>query len=155
MCGVTPLSGLEVVNQITNSVQIVKQRLEVKAMSNRFDELAKQLQESLGLMEAAYLENPDKFLADALKFEEESAGGIMLDELLPCPACGNEVEWTNSRDIDILTSRIACTCCELSCFHVDTRAFVTLLNLDYETTRLKYNTWCLTSPKYYGDYSWE
>lgn len=78
----------------------------------------------------------------------------MKDELLPCPACGNEVEWTNSRDRDLLTSRIQCTCCELSCFHVDSLAFVSLVSLDYETTLLKYNAWCLTKPKSYSDHTW-
>ena len=43
-----------------------------------------------------------------------------VEGLKPCPRCKGEVEWTNSRDLDILTSRVECTQCELSVFHVDT-----------------------------------
>lgn len=71
---------------------------------------------------------------------------------LPCPRCkGCNVEWTNSRDIDLLYQEVHCPDCELSTFPIETLAFIDLPNLDYETSVMKYNAWVLTDPtSYYG-----
>lgn len=76
-------------------------------------------------------------------------------DLLPCPQCKSEnVEWTNSRDLDILSSYIRCDDCGLTTFNVDTMCFIDLPNLDYETTVLKYNAWVMTSPICYHEDNW-
>lgn len=76
-------------------------------------------------------------------------------DILPCPRCGGEVEWTNSRDLELLSSYMRCFNCDLGTFNVDTCAFVSLPDLDYETTLMKYNAWCKTNPTKYFDESWE
>lgn len=72
-------------------------------------------------------------------------------ELERCPNCDGEVEWSNCRDLDIQTSFIECTVCQLRTFHVDSMAFINLPNVDYISTALKYNAWCKTNPKFYGE----
>lgn len=77
-------------------------------------------------------------------------------EFLPCPRCGStDVEWTNSRDLDILTSCVSCNGCDLNTFHVDTMAFLMLDNMDYESSLMKYNAWVKTNPKRYYEEDWE
>lgn len=76
------------------------------------------------------------------------------DYLHPCPKCGGLVEWTNNRDLDVLSSYIGCDNCDLMFFQVETMAFDRLPNLDYETTVMKYNAWCKTQPKGYRDDFW-
>lgn len=77
-------------------------------------------------------------------------------ELESCPRCKSDaVEWTNSRDLDVLTSHAYCTNCELSTFNVETSAFVHLPSLDYETTVMKYNKWAKTNPKSWHEDNWE
>ena len=79
------------------------------------------------------------------------------EDISPCPSCGGEVEWSNSRCLNILESKIQCSNCDLSFFHVEDvvlSSFEELPNLDYETTLLKYNAWCATNPKYYGEHKW-
>lgn len=44
--------------------------------------------------------------------------------------------------------------CDLNTFRVETTAFVMLPNLDYETTKLKYNAWCETKPTRYCEEEW-
>ena len=75
--------------------------------------------------------------------------------LLPCPRCKSEdVEWTNSRDLDILTNYVSCNNCDLTTFRIETTCFINLPNLDYETTVLKYNAWVMTNPTRYYDEDW-
>jgi hypothetical protein len=76
--------------------------------------------------------------------------------LAPCPRCKSEsVEWTNFRDGNILESHIGCNNCDLLTFMVETVLmddYTILPNLDYETTKIKYNAWAATNPK---RYKWE
>ena len=74
-----------------------------------------------------------------------------MSELEPCPKCSGCVEYTSSRDRGILSSYIRCDNCDLMFFLVETTAFQRLPNLDYETTLMKYNAWCKTSPTSYCD----
>ena len=78
---------------------------------------------------------------------------INSEGFLPCPRCsGTKVEWTNSRDIDLLYQGVYCPDCDLSTFPVTTLAFADLPSLDYETSVMKYNAWVMTNPKgYYCD----
>lgn len=77
-------------------------------------------------------------------------------DFLPCPRCGcSKIEWTNSRDLNILQQSVYCTNCELSTFRVETMAFINLKNLDYESSLLKYNSWVKTNPKRYCEEVWE
>lgn len=78
--------------------------------------------------------------------------------IAPCPRCNGEVEWTNSRDLNILNSHMHCSDCELTTFNIETVLFTklgVLPNKDYETTLMKYNTWCCTNPTSYGEENWE
>lgn len=80
---------------------------------------------------------------------------LVETEFLPCPRCGSaEVTWSNSRDLDIRRSYIECECCGLHTFHVDTLAFVSLPDLDYDSTLMKYNAWVKTNPKQYFEEQW-
>lgn len=89
-------------------------------------------------------------LIKELEGEEEKEGKFKA-----CPRCNNNnVEWTNSRDRDILTSWVDCPDCELHTFHTDSIAFNMLPNLDYKSALLKYNAWVDTSPKLYEDEDW-
>jgi len=78
--------------------------------------------------------------------------------LPPCPKCGSEVEWTNCRDLDILSSHIQCTAdgtkCDLQVFNVDSTAFIHLASVDYLTTALKYCQWAATNPETYAGEKW-
>lgn len=76
------------------------------------------------------------------------------DNLHPCPKCKGPVDWTNSRDLDVLSSYICCDNCDLIFFQVESMAFDRLPNLDYETTVMKYNSWCETNPKGYREDHW-
>ena len=77
---------------------------------------------------------------------------INSEGFLPCPRCkGVKVEWTNSRDVCLLSQEVYCPDCGLSTFPVQTLAFDNLPNLDYETSVMKYNAWVLSKPiSYYG-----
>ena len=77
-------------------------------------------------------------------------------DFLPCPRCKSQlVEWTNSRDLDVLWQGVYCNGCELHTFNVETTAFIMLENLDYETTLMKYNAWVKTNPTTYGEENWD
>lgn len=82
--------------------------------------------------------------------------GNKMSEIKPCPKCGGEVEWTNSRDLNILGSYMKCGDCDMNMFHVETVIFldIDLPDLDYETTLLKYNAWCDTNPTQYCEDNW-
>ena len=81
---------------------------------------------------------------------------INEEGFLPCPRCGSDdVEWTNTRDLNVLTSCVECNDCELITFNVESMAFDKLPNLDYETTVIKYNAWVKTNPKQYLQEIWE
>ena len=73
----------------------------------------------------------------------------------PCPRCGGKTEYTNSRDLDVLQSYMQCTVCTLTTFAVESMAFMMLLNLDAESTLMKYNAWCATLPTQYCEERWE
>jgi len=78
------------------------------------------------------------------------------DTIEDCPRCGySGVEWTNSRDLELLTSYLQCQGCDLQTFCVDTCAFTMLPNLDYESSVMKYNAWVNTKPTTYFDEEWE
>lgn len=73
-----------------------------------------------------------------------------------CPRCKcTNVEWTNARDLDVLTSFVLCRDCDLITFQVETAAFIRLENMDYETTLMKYNEWAKTNPKSWYEDKWE
>ena len=77
-------------------------------------------------------------------------------EFLPCPRCNSDkVEWTNTRDLNVLTSEVYCRKCGLSTFNVQTVAFELLPNLDYETSLMKYNAWVKTDPNSWREDTWE
>jgi Zn finger protein HypA/HybF involved in hydrogenase expression len=77
-------------------------------------------------------------------------------EFLPCPRCGSvSVEWTNSRDLDILNQWVCCDNCDLHTFHVNTMAFLALEDMDYQSSLMKYNAWVKTNPKRYYDEEWK
>lgn len=78
-----------------------------------------------------------------------------MNELEPCPKCKGPVEWSSSRDLNIHQSYIECENCDLYFFEVETIAFLNLPNLDYETTKMKYNAWCKTNPKQYCEEFWD
>lgn len=79
------------------------------------------------------------------------------EDFLPCPRCGGDVDWTNTRNLNVLTSSVHCESCGLDCFSVETVTCVlpTLPNLDYKTTLMKWNAWVKTSPKRYCEEVWE
>ena len=78
-----------------------------------------------------------------------------MEYLKPCPrCCCTEVEWTNSRDLDILTSYVQCLRCDLQTFHVDSLAFLYTETTDYENAVKKYNSWVDTDPTRYADEDW-
>ena len=73
-----------------------------------------------------------------------------------CPRCESDaVEWTNSRDLDVLTSYVHCVDCGLNTFHVETSAFTSLPNMDYKTSLMKYNSWIKTNPKLWHEDEWD
>jgi hypothetical protein len=74
-----------------------------------------------------------------------------MSEISACVRCYAPMEWTNSRDLNIITSYLGCTECDLNVFHVETIAFMSLPNLDYESAVTKYNAWCATNPTRYGE----
>jgi hypothetical protein len=89
------------------------------------------------------------------------------DNLPPCPRCGAPVEWTNSRDRNVLESYITCTNttvdelegydepCDEVYFLVETLAFKNLPDKDYESACMKYRAWCATNPKGYRNNEWQ
>ena len=86
----------------------------------------------------------------------EAYGQEQETEFNPCPRCGSiRVKWTNSRDLNVLTSEVFCIDCGLSTFNVETIALgENLPNLDYETTLMKYNAWTDSNPNSYRDENW-
>ena len=75
----------------------------------------------------------------------------------PCPRCNGEVEWTNTRDLNMLDNFMMCSDCDLMTFSIKEpmlTPFLKLPNLDYQTTVMKYNAWCATNPKVYDDEEW-
>jgi hypothetical protein len=80
------------------------------------------------------------------------------EDLPPCPKCGSGVEWSNSRDINVLYSGIGCTHddCDLIVFHVESMAFNDhrVECIDYLTTVMKYCQWAETMPESYIDDYW-
>ncbi len=78
-------------------------------------------------------------------------------KLAPCPRCKSEnVEWSNSRDGNVLEQGIHCYSCDLFTFQVDTLISEPfqpgIPDLDFETTVMKYNAWAATNPR---RYKWE
>ena len=80
--------------------------------------------------------------------------GEEVFDLAPCPKCKGPVEWSNSRDRNLLSEYIMCDQCDLIFFSTETPAFILLPNLDYESAKLKYNAWCKTAPHEYGEDRW-
>ena len=78
------------------------------------------------------------------------------ENISPCPKCGGEVEWSNTRCLNILESMMDCNDCEISFFRVETVTFLAsvLPSLDYESALMKYNAWCATKPTSYGEHEW-
>lgn len=81
-----------------------------------------------------------------------------LEDILPCPRCGGEVEWTNSRDREILSSYMQCSKCDLSTFRIESMTFVfdseEISCMAYDLSAVRYNMWCLPEPTCYEDESW-
>jgi len=76
-------------------------------------------------------------------------------KLSRCPRClCEDVEFSSTRDLDILSWHIECTGCNLWTFSTQTLAFVELPNFDHESMSLKYNAWCKTNPKGYCEEKW-
>lgn len=76
-------------------------------------------------------------------------------DLSPCPRCGSGVEWSCCRDLNIRQSYINCPNCDLITFSVESMAFTNHKNLDYETSKMKYNAWVATNPVQYCEEFWD
>ena len=84
-----------------------------------------------------------------------------MSELPPCPKCGSEVEWTNSRDLNVLSSYIQCEgeSCGLQVFASDSMAFPSWDEekeciAEYELSVSRYCKWAATLPEQYCDEFW-
>jgi len=81
-----------------------------------------------------------------------------FDNLPPCPKCGSEVEFSTSRDLNILQSAIWCTAeahkCDLIVFHTENIFNLELTSIDYLTTVMKYCQWAATKPERYCGDTW-
>lgn len=90
---------------------------------------------------------------------EHFPGLEKYENLPPCPKCGSPVEWSNCRDIEVLSSAIYCTgevyeWCDLRVFQVEGMAFMNLESVDYLTTIMKYCQWASTKPESYCGDTW-
>lgn len=79
-----------------------------------------------------------------------------------CPRCGNGVDWSCSRDINVFNYSINCYGCDLQVFHSDTVGWLDLTHKEvgdfderlYCLAKDQYNDWCSHKPTRYCDESW-
>lgn len=83
-------------------------------------------------------------------------------DLSPCPRCGQGVDWTCCRDINIHNNSIYCNSCGLDTFHSDAVKWLDLSikpvgNFQerlYNLARDQYNDWCSYKPTVYSSEQW-